>query len=478
MTEGTAAQGPRDAGHEDARSRAVATFERRFGRSPTHLARAPGRVNLIGEHTDYNDGFVLPMALDRSAWLALDHREADAEALREEHGAEHGEEHGEEHGAEGREERGDEHGEEEGEEQGEEQVEDLDGHPIGDRPDDQLVRLVAADLDEEGTFRLSDLRTAVAPTDDRSRASSWLDYPRGVAWSLLADGHRLKGFDGVIASDVPRGAGLSSSAALELAVAAAFLLAGSGSQPDEAKAGRADWDVGSIARAMQRTENQWIGVSSGIMDQLIGAAAVAGHATLIDCRDLSLTPVPLPEGVKVAILDTGTRRGLVGSAYNERRASCERVAHALGVKALRDLDVGALESATNLDPVDKRRALHVVAENRRTVEAANALANGDVRAAGELMRQSHASLRDLFEVSSPALDAMVAAAEGAPGCFGARMTGAGFGGCAVALVAEEELARFTTATSAAYQASTGREAVVYESSAGPGAAALSLTGNE
>jgi len=376
------------------------------------LARAPGRVNLIGEHTDYNDGFVLPMALDRAAWLAFEPRA------------------------------------------------------------DDTVRLLADDLAEEGEFSLGALELAEAPANRSAGASSWLDYPRGVAWSLLLDGHSLRGFDGVLASDVPRGAGLSSSAALELAVAAALMYSGEALEAPQWPP--ATWDVRSIARAMKRTENDWMGVNSGIMDQLIGAAAIAGHATLIDCRDLSLTPVPLPSGVRVAVLDTGTRRGLVGSAYNDRRAACERVARALGVPALRDVSRQMLEGAETLDPVDRRRALHVVEENRRTIEAASALASGDVHAAGELMRQSHESLRDLFEVSSAALDAMVTAAQAAPGCLGARMTGAGFGGCAVALLEEGAANDFVAATSAAYRSSTGLQPVIYQSAAGPGASVTAL----
>ena len=407
-----------EGGRQDARERAVLGFRSRFGSEPALLARAPGRVNLIGEHTDYNDGFVLPMALDRSAWLALKPRS------------------------------------------------------------DGRVRLVAADLEDEGEFTLAELDTASAPARSAEHRSSWLDYPRGVAWSLLEDGHKLQGFDGVLASDVPRGAGLSSSAALELAVAAAFLAGSSlaaGNGDFQRDLLGPNWDARRIALAMQRTENAWIGVNSGIMDQLIGAAAVAGHALLIDCRDLSLTPVPLPPGIAVAVLDTGTRRGLVGSAYNDRRASCDRVAAALGVSALRDVDLHDLERAAGLDPVDRRRARHVIEENRRTVEAAEALASDRVSRAGELMRQSHASLRDLFEVSSAALDAMVAAAEAAPGCLGARMTGAGFGGCAVALVARDELAAFKTATQHGYRRSTGEDAVIYASAAGAGAMATALS---
>lgn len=386
------------------RARAVAAFRRRYGAAPTHLVRAPGRVNLIGEHTDYNDGFVLPMALERAAWIALTPRA------------------------------------------------------------DGVVRLVATDLDQEGTFDVATARRRDARGDPHDREGGWLEYPRGVAWALQDAGHALRGFDGALASDVPRGAGLSSSAALELAVAAAF-----------AASSDLDWDARAMARAMQRVENLWVGVQSGIMDQLIGAAGVAGHALLIDCRDLALRPVPLPEGVAVVVLDTSTRRGLVGSAYNDRRAACERVAAALGAAALRDVDEPALEAARGLDPVDLRRARHVVAENARTVAAAEALATGDVARFGALMDASHASLQSDFEVSSGALDALVAAARAAPGCLGARMTGAGFGGCAVALVREGDLDAFVAATTEAYRTATGLDATAYPSHAAAGAGPVPVT---
>jgi len=384
---------------EHPRSRALAAFAATYGRAPTHLVRAPGRVNLIGEHTDYNDGFVLPMALERAAWIALVPR------------------------------------------------------------DDGVVRLVADDLGQQGTFDVATARTRDARGDPKDPEGGWLEYPRGVAWALQDAGHALRGFDGALASDVPLGAGLSSSAAVELAVAAAF-----------AEAGDVAWDPPAIARAMQRVENLWIGVQSGIMDQLIGAAGVAGHALLIDCRDLNLRPVPLPAAVAVVVLDTDTRRTLVGSAYDERRASCQRVAAELGVAALRDATADALEAAASrLDPIDLRRARHVVAENARTLEAAEALAVGDVARVGRLMDASHASLRDDYEVSSPALDAMVVAARAAPGCLGARMTGAGFGGCAVALVDAGRVDAFVAAAVAEYRATTQHAARAYASGAAAGA---------
>jgi len=389
------------------RERAVAAYRAAYGRAPDHLVRAPGRVNLIGEHTDYNDGFVLPMALERAAWIALAPRE------------------------------------------------------------DGVVRLVADDLGQAGTFDVAAARRRDARGDPRDPEGGWLEYPRGVAWALQEAGHALVGFDGALASDVPRGAGLSSSAAVELAVAAAF--AASSDLP---------WAPAAIARAMQRVENLWVGVQSGIMDQLIGAAGVAGHALLIDCRDLSLRPVPLPEGTAVVVLDTDTRRTLVGSAYDDRRAACRRVAEALGVAALRDADLAALDdAAAALDPVDLRRARHVVGENARTLAAADALARGDVAAVGRLMEASHASLRDDFEVSSPALDEIVRAAAAAPGCLGARMTGAGFGGCAVALVAADALDPFLAATVETYRRATGRAARAYPSLAAAGAGPAPLAGD-
>lgn len=380
------------------RARALHTFETRFGEPAALLVRAPGRVNLIGEHTDYNDGFVLPMALERAAWIALRARS------------------------------------------------------------DTRVRLYADDLDQEGVFDTAGTRSRAARGDASASDGGWLEYPRGVAWALQGLGYTLRGFDGVLASDVPRGAGLSSSAAVELAVAAAF-----------AAVSALPWDAKTIARAMQRVENHWVGVQSGIMDQLIGAAGQAGHALLIDCRDLNFDPLPLPPGVAVVVLDTGTRRTLVGSAYDERRASCQRVAAALAVPALRDADPAMLETArATLTETDFKRAHHVISENARTLAAAAALRSGDAQRFGVLMNASHQSLRDDFDVSSDALNAIVEAAQRAPGCFGARMTGAGFGGCAVALIDTDQQDTFIAATLAGY-ATSGHHAQVTVSRAGPGA---------
>ena len=376
-------------------------FERRYGTSPAFVVRAPGRVNLIGEHTDYNDGFVLPMAIDRAVWIALRSR------------------------------------------------------------DDRRVVCTSLDLHQTAEFPLARL----------TRGSGWGEYLKGVAWALQEAGHPLQGWEGVLASDVPVAAGLSSSAALEMATARVF-----------AAVSGLPWDATAMAKLGQRAENQWVGVNCGIMDQTISAAGVAGHALLIDCRSLQTQPVPLPPGTTVVVLDTATRRGLVDSAYNERRAQCEAAARTFGVPALRDVSVAQFEAqAGQLDEMTRRRARHVVTENARTLQAVEASEQGDAVALGQLMDASHASLRDDFEVSSRELDAMVACARQQESCYGARMTGAGFGGCAVALVRtdchseersdEESHAAhpFATAVAGCYQATTGLTPNVYVCAASNGA---------
>ncbi|PAP76008.1 galactokinase [Rubrivirga marina] len=353
----------------------VGAFRTRFGAAPALVARAPGRVNLIGEHTDYNDGFVMPLALEQAVWLAA--------------------------------------------------------RPRSDR----RVVLHSLDVDEPAAFDL----------DDAEHEAGWAEYPKGVAWALGEAGHDLAGFEGVLTSDVPRGAGLSSSAALELAVARAF-----------AAVSGIDWDGRAMALAGQRAENGWVGVNCGVMDQMASALGEPDHAILLDCRSLATTPVPLPAGTVALVLDTGTRRGLVDSAYNERRAACERAAEALGVPALRDVAPERLaEAEGRLDATALRRARHVVTENARVLEAAEAMRAGDPVRLGALMDQSHASLRDDYEVSSDALDAFVEAARAQPGCHGARMTGAGFGGCAVALVDADRADTVAEAAAATYRRQTG-----------------------
>lgn len=371
----------------------VAHFTQRFGEAPAVVVRAPGRVNLIGEHTDYNDGFVLPLAIDRAAWIALRPR------------------------------------------------------------NDCRVNVHSIDYKEAREFDLNALKHEKA---------GWIEYLKGVAWCLQDAGMNLRGFEGVLAGDVPLGAGLSSSAALEMATARAFA-AVSGIQ----------WDAVAQAKLGQRAENKWIGVNCGIMDQLISATGRAGHAMLIDCRSLELQPAPLPAGVAVVVLDTATRRGLVDSAYNERRSCCEAAAKAFAVRALRDVTLANLAGRDGqLDATTHRRARHVISENDRTVRAVEAMRGGDMAGLGRLMNESHASLRDDYEVSSDALNAMVEAAQAHKACFGARMTGAGFGGCAVAIVRADAADDFVSATSAGYKGRTGNTPAVYVCRATDGAAVV------
>ena len=368
----------------------AARFVDHFGTPAQWIVRAPGRVNLIGEHTDYNDGFVLPLAIDRAAWIAL--------------------------------------------------------RPRNDR------RVVVHSIDYQQSAEFS--------LDDLSRQNAgWIEYLKGTAWSLQEAGHRLRGWEGVLMGDVPLGAGLSSSAALEMAATRAF-----------AAASDLPWNPVVMAKLGQRAENQWIGVNCGIMDQLISAAGRADHALLIDCRSLDTQAVPFPSGVAVAVLDTSTRRGLVDSAYNERREQCETAARMFGVRALRDVTMDRFrQSAYQLDAVTQRRARHVITENDRTLQAARAMRNGDAAELGRLMNQSHESLRDDFEVSSDALNAMVESAREHPACYGARMTGAGFGGCAVALIRGDAADDFVVRTTATYSKRVDLSPAVYVCMATDGA---------
>jgi galactokinase len=371
------------------------TFKKHFSTKPAFVVRAPGRVNLIGEHTDYNDGFVLPMAIDRAVYIALRPRE------------------------------------------------------------DKSVRLYSIDFDAWGEFNLDNLQ----------RDSGWLEYPKGVAWALQVAGLNLSGFEGVMTGDVPRGAGLSSSAAIELATAKAFHCVSN-----------FNWDAKQMALLGQKAENKWVGVNCGIMDQLISAVGQKDHAVLIDCRSLDLQAVPLPANTVVVVMDTNTRRGLVDSAYNERRSQCEEAATFLGVKALRDVTLQEFENRKkDLSPLTYKRAKHVVSENERTVQAAQAMKQGNAALLGQLMNESHVSLRDDFEVSSNALNVIVECALVEDGCYGARMTGAGFGGCGVALVKADHADTFAKNVVQSYKSKTGQEASIYVCSANDGASGVSAS---
>ena len=368
-------------------TRVISAFDARFAHRPAIVVRAPGRVNLLGGHTDYNEGYVLPVAVDRAAWVAaaaIDAREA---------------------------------------------------------------RVRAFDLGSDVIFPLD-----VVPLSD----GGWADYPRSVAWALQERGLKPAGMEAVLTSNVPVGAGLSSSAAVEVAFAYAWQNL-SGFQLD-----RRD-----LALVCQRAENDYVGVNCGIMDQMTSALGVEGHALLLDCRTLEVEPVPLPKGVAIVVADTGVRRQLAASEYNVRRAQCEQAVRFLGeplpgIRALRDVSLNDLKQLrAHLPGVIYRRALHVVTGNVRVLYAAEALRRGDVVTVGALMKACHASLRDYYEVSSPELDRLTEAACEVAGCYGARLTGAGFGGCIVALVATDGVPDFETHVSAVYEASFGRRPVIY-----------------
>jgi galactokinase len=352
-----------------AHQRAIHRHRERWS-DPQLIARAPGRVNLIGEHTDYNEGLALPMALPFDTVVAVS------------------------------------------------------------STGDAINGSVTIDSTGFGTVTID-------PAADPAVAPPWARHLAGCVVLLRDHGVATGGWRATIDTDIPTGASLSSSAALEVATISALV----------ARAGLT-WTPIAIAHLGQRVENEVVGLPSGIMDQFISAGALAGHASLMDCRSLTLTPAPLPDGVVVAILDTGTRRVLADAAYGERRASCERAASRLGVRALRDATLDQLGSIA--DVIDRRRAQHVVTENQRTLEAVDAMRDADIVTLGRLMDASHDSLRDDFEVSGPGLDAIVDVARAAPGCLGARMTGGGFAGCAVALVRADLSAAFVDDVLARY----------------------------
>lgn len=357
-------------------------FRERFGRPPEVLARGPGRVNLIGEHTDYNDGLVLPACIDRHVTIA-------AAANR-----------------------------------------------------DGLLRLHAEAFGETVEIRTD--------TPGGARLDGWGRYPQGVAMRLAARGIALCGMDGVIATSLPIGSGLSSSAALEVAVCLALEhAAGVTLAPRER------------ALLCHRAEVEFVGVPCGVMDQFAVSLCRAGHALFLDCRSLETHHIPLPGDVVLAVCDTGVRRSLHGSAYVDRRRECEEAVRLLRARrpeitALRDLAPDDLPLVEALPAPLRNRARHVVTENARVIATARALEGGDAAALAEIFRASHRSLRDDYAVSVPELDAMAEAALASPGCLAARMTGAGFGGAVVALVRAEDQTRFLETVAAGYRARTAR----------------------
>ncbi len=370
-------------------------FTARYGVPPRLIVRAPGRVNLLGEHTDYNDGFVLPVAIDRAAYVAARSRE------------------------------------------------------------DNVMQSYAVQFEQTDSFTLDQI--------ERSTTRPWSNYLRGVTRALLARDLQLRGADLLIDGDVPLGSGLSSSAALEVAVGYALQRLNNLNLLGE-----------ELALLAQGAENTFVGVQCGIMDQFISAMGQANHALLLDCRDLSYRLVPLPTDVRVVVCDSRVQRTLAASGYNQRRAECDEAVRLLQhylprIRALRDVTPEDFARyGTELPPVIQARARHVVSENSRTLAGAAALEAGDVVTFGALMDASHASLCDDYAVSVPELDVLVAAARAVPGCYGSRLTGAGFGGCTVSLVDQAAVERFQAQVIEQYRQETGREALIYVCRAGEG----------
>ncbi len=379
------------------RERAVRGFLRAFGAEAQRVARAPARVNLIGEHTDYNEGFAMPCAIDRDTVVAAAPR------------------------------------------------------------DDDVVEVLACDQGEAlGRFR-------VGEAADVSGSPQWLRYVQGMVAVLTQQGLPVGGAQLAIAGNVPQGAGLSSSASLELAVG-------------QALSALNGWQLSPQAMALagQRAENVYAGCQCGVLDQMSSAFGVAGHALLLDCRSLDVTPMPLPAGTAVLVIDSKIQRGLVDSEYNLRRRQCEAAAAGLGVKALRDVDDSLWSHrGGSLDLVVRRRARHIISDSRRCELLGQAMGQGDLAWMGQLMRESHWSMRDDFEITVPAIDALAALVQDVIGnAGGARMTGGGFGGCVIALAPAGLVDDIRAAVAKGYRSPDGRAAEVHVCAASGGAGGL------
>lgn len=361
----------------DRHRQVVALFRTAFDHEPRALVAAPGRVNLLGEHTDYNEGFVLPVAIDRHIVMAVAPR------------------------------------------------------------DDRRVLLQAANLDAHAEFSLD----AIGQSGQRS----WSDYQKGVALQMERAGWSLRGMEALIWGDVPLGSGLASSAAVEVACAYSFQLLNE-LQIDDVE----------LALLCRRAEHEFVGVECGLMDQLIAVMGKRDHALLIDCRDVETEQVPLSSDVSIIVADTMKRRSLFATEYNRRRQECQRAADLLGVRSLREVSADQLAACENQLPSPLReRCRHVVLENQRVLDGVAALRQGNLEEFGRLMKGSHRSLRDDYQVSSPELDLLVEAAWEVEGVFGSRLTGAGFGGCTVSLVAKDAVADFKAHVSERYHAAFG-----------------------
>lgn len=376
------------------------SFKSIFEYSPTHVVQAPGRVNLIGEHTDYNDGFVLPCAINYQTVVAAAKR------------------------------------------------------------DDNKVRVISVDYGNE--IDEFDLTQAITFQDGKM----WANYIRGVVKCLLERGFELGGADISASGNVPQGAGLSSSAALEVVIGQTFK-----------ELYRLDISQAEIALNGQQAENEFVGCNCGIMDQMISAEGNENHAMLLDCRSLETTAVSMPEDMAVVIINSNKKRGLVDSEYNTRREQCEEAARLFGVSALRDVTIEQFNSkVSELDETVAKRARHVITENDRTEEAAVALRTHDMKRMGELMAESHASMRDDFEITVKEIDMLVDMVKEVIGEHGGvRMTGGGFGGCIVALVPPRFVGEIKATVEAKYEAMTGLNASIYVCQAKDGAGVVEVS---
>ncbi len=384
------------------RESVIQHFHTQFNRLPDYVVKAPGRVNLLGEHVDYNDGFVLPIAIDRATWLAFSANGTN------------------------------------------------------------VSHLVAKDLDQHCTFTIDSVRNKL--DSEEKPLPGWAFYPGGVCWAAVKTGLACPGVNVVYSSNIPRGSGLSSSASVEMAFVLAWqTLAG--------------WGLSPMERALlgQKAENQYVGVQSGIMDQFASACGEEDSILVLDCRSLDWHTIAIPANYAYIVADTMKSRRLRSGEYNKRRADCEEAvlllsAYIPGLKSLRDVDIETFNQlACNLPERVEKRARHVVDEIHRTIEAIPLLEAGNLPAFGRLLNQGHVSLRDLYEVSTPELDIMVNLAQHIPGCLGARLTGAGFGGCTINIVEEEFATSFVASLTESYHTVTSITPDIYICHAAAGA---------
>ncbi len=389
------------------REKAVDAFQKQFGKEPRFLAIAPGRVNLLGEHVDYNDGFVLPAAIDRATYLAFSPSE------------------------------------------------------------DNCNHILAADFNEQADY--SQFTLGDKCDLDGNPLRDWVYYPAGVAWALEDAGLEAKPIVGAYSSNIPRGSGLSSSASVLVSFAVAYQQI-------------SGWNIEPMALAKlgQKAENQYVGVNCGIMDQFASACGVENHLLLLDCRSLEWQTVPLSDQLAIVVADTSVRRKLTSGEYNKRREACEEAVavlkhHLPKINSLRDVDVFEFEKFKSYLPdTPRKRAEHVVYEIERGKSAPALLGNGDFDGFGRLMEQCHASLRDLYEVSCPELDLMTELAKDLQGYIGARLTGAGFGGCTVNLVHAQVANQFAQQLAQRYNQKSGLTAEIYVCKASRGASVENL----